>query len=89
MNGEMEGLRATSNDNSTRLSVVLTPWPPGPLDLENRHRNSAAGIVKCGKTTRSAATSDMRTSILDEGSRAAADFLTSGNRTRTVGSEFR
>ncbi len=36
---------ATSYDNSTRESVVLTPCPPGPLDRENRQESSAAGTT--------------------------------------------
>jgi len=37
----------------TRLSEVLTCWPPGPDDRENRHCSSAAGIVSWGVTSRS------------------------------------
>ena len=36
---------ATSYSSSTRLSVVLTDWPPGPEDRENRSTSSAAGIT--------------------------------------------
>ena len=35
---------ATSNTSSTRLSVVLTPWPPGPADRLKRSRSSLAGM---------------------------------------------
>jgi hypothetical protein len=48
--------RRTSNDSSTRLSVVLTDCPPGPDDLENRSRNSLAGITSQLFTRRSSAT---------------------------------
>jgi len=51
-----EGDRRTSNDNSTRLSVVLTDCPPGPEDRENRSRNSLAGITSQLFTRRSSAT---------------------------------
>jgi hypothetical protein len=33
------------NDNSARLSVVFTDWPPGPEDLENRQKSSSVGIT--------------------------------------------
>lgn len=56
-NAGIDGLVATSNDNSTRLSVVFTPCPPGPLDLENRHRSSDAGMVTREVTRRSETTS--------------------------------
>jgi hypothetical protein len=36
---------ARLKESSTRLSLVLTDWPPGPEDLENRHDSSSAGIV--------------------------------------------
>lgn len=48
--------RATSKDSSTRLSVVLTPCPPGPDDLENRSLRSRAGITRVRVTARSSAT---------------------------------
>ena len=38
--GESDWVRATSRLSSTRESVVLTPWPPGPEDLEKRHEDS-------------------------------------------------
>ena len=34
------GLPCTSYDSSTLLSVVLTPWPPGPEDREKRQLSS-------------------------------------------------
>jgi len=37
--------------SSTRLSLVLTPWPPGPLERENRHCNSCAGTTTLRVTT--------------------------------------
>lgn len=37
--------------SSTRESVVLTPWPPGPDALENRHDSSCSGIVTLRFTT--------------------------------------
>ena len=39
--------------SSTRLSEVLTCWPPGPDERENRQPSSAAGIVRAGDTSRS------------------------------------
>ena len=47
--------RATSNESSTRLSVVLTDWPPGPEERENRSRSSPAGITSQLFTRRSSA----------------------------------
>ena len=44
---------ATSQLSSTRESVVLTPWPPGPLDRENRHPSSAPGMRTESLTRRS------------------------------------
>jgi hypothetical protein len=34
---------ATSKSSSTRESVVLTDWPPGPLERLNRQLSSARG----------------------------------------------
>ncbi len=48
-----------SKDSSTRLSLVFTPWPPGPLDRENRQRSSPAGTVTRGEITRSFTASGM------------------------------
>ena len=42
-----------SKESSTRLSVVLTDWPPGPEDRENRSRSSPAGITSQLFTRRS------------------------------------
>ncbi|GAB3696421.1 hypothetical protein GCM10028793_19600 [Nocardiopsis oceani] len=36
---------ATSNDSDALVSDVLTCWPPGPEDRENRHVNASAGTV--------------------------------------------
>lgn len=36
--------------SSTLLSEVLTCWPPGPEDRENRQLSSAAGITSEGET---------------------------------------
>jgi len=47
------GERSTSNDSSTRLSVVLTDWPPGPEERENRSCSSPAGITSQLFTRRS------------------------------------
>lgn len=44
---------ATFHVNSARLSVVLTCWPPGPDERENRQLSSAAGIVSDGGISRS------------------------------------
>lgn len=44
---------ATFHESSTRLSEVLTCWPPGPEDRENRQPSSDAGIVSAGDTSRS------------------------------------
>jgi hypothetical protein len=41
------------HESSARLSEVLTCWPPGPDDRENRQRSSDAGIVSSGNTSRS------------------------------------
>ncbi|MDQ1464040.1 MAG: hypothetical protein QOC73_981, partial [Actinomycetota bacterium] len=60
---------------STRLSVVLTPWPPGPLDRENRHRSSAAGTVTLDEMTRSGTAAGMTTIIPIAGAQPAlAEF---------------
>src|SRR4051794_21363587 len=42
-------------DSSTRLSVVLTLWPPGPEEREKRSVSSAAGMDHDLVTTRSSA----------------------------------
>jgi len=42
-----------SQKSSTRLSDVLTCWPPGPEERENRQPSSEAGIVSTGDTSRS------------------------------------
>ncbi len=44
---------ATFHVSSTRLSEVLTCWPPGPDDRENRQLSSDAGIVSADDTFRS------------------------------------
>ena len=54
--GERTGEAARSQDSSTRESVVLTDCPPGPLDRENRQRNSPSGITTEGRTCRSPGT---------------------------------
>jgi AraC family transcriptional regulator, regulatory protein of adaptative response / DNA-3-methyladenine glycosylase II len=64
---------------------VFTPWPPGPLDRENRQRNSAAGTVTRDEMTRSDTTSGMG-SIIPPGRPAAG---VSGNRTTSPASEIR
>jgi histidine triad (HIT) family protein len=51
---------ATSKLNSTRLSVVFTDWPPGPLDRENRHANSPSGITTPDRTTNPLSTRQLR-----------------------------
>ena len=38
--------RFISKTSSTRLSVLFTPCPPGPEDLEKRHFSSLEGITK-------------------------------------------
>src|SRR5215475_11773229 len=40
-----------SNESSARVSAVLTDWPPGPGDLENRQVSSSGGIVMPRTTT--------------------------------------
>src|SRR5215471_8163339 len=45
--------RPTSKESSTRLSAVLTDWPPGPDDLEKRSCSSLPGIVSQPFTRRS------------------------------------
>lgn len=40
-----DGDRATSNESSARLSVVLTPCPPGPDEREKRQDSSASGTL--------------------------------------------
>ncbi len=34
-----------SRVSSTRVSLVLTDWPPGPLERENRHCSSDSGTT--------------------------------------------
>lgn len=41
------------HESSTRVSEVLTCWPPGPDERENRQPSSDAGIVSAGETSRS------------------------------------
>ena len=48
-----EGERATSNDSSTRESVVFTPCPPGPEERENRQCSSRAGSTSGPRIGRS------------------------------------
>ena len=43
----------TFHESSTRLSEVLTCWPPGPDERENRQPSSDDGIVSAGNTSRS------------------------------------
>ena len=43
----------TFHESSTRLSEVLTCWPPGPDERENRQPSSDEGIVSAGDTSRS------------------------------------
>jgi len=43
----------TSKESSTRLSAVLTDWPPGPDDREKRSRSSLPGITSQPFTGRS------------------------------------
>jgi hypothetical protein len=80
-NGGIDGLVATSNDNSTLLSVVLTPCPPGPLDRENRHRSSEAGTVTRGVTMRSDTTSGTAT-IIPAGATGGIRTLPAGGAQR-------
>ena len=51
----MELDREISKDSSTRESVVLTPWPPGPDEREKRSDSSAAGMLQPLVTRRSSA----------------------------------
>ncbi len=44
---------AMFQESSTRVSVVLTCWPPGPDERENLQWSSEAGIVSVGDTSRS------------------------------------
>jgi hypothetical protein len=46
---------ARSKESSTRLPAVLTDWPPGPGDRENRSRSSPPGITSHPLTGRSSA----------------------------------
>ena len=52
-NGPRQEQFATSNNNSTRESVVLTPCPPGPDERLNRQRRSLDGMTNRSFTTRS------------------------------------
>jgi hypothetical protein len=45
--------RSTSKESSTRLSAVLTDWPPGPDDREKRSCSSLPGITSQPFTRRS------------------------------------
>jgi hypothetical protein len=51
-----DGDRPTSNESSTRLSVVLTDCPPGPEEREKRSLSSPAGMRSQLFTRRSPAT---------------------------------
>jgi hypothetical protein len=50
------GDRRTSNESSTRLSVVFTDCPPGPDEREKRSRSSLAGMISQLFTRNSSAT---------------------------------
>ena len=43
--GGSAAVPARSKESSAWLSVVLTDWPPGPDDRENRQESSSGGIV--------------------------------------------
>src|SRR5690625_1601012 len=45
--------RMMRHDSSTRVSVVLTCWPPGPDERENRQVNSFAGMTRRSSISRS------------------------------------
>jgi hypothetical protein len=47
---------STSNESSTRLSVVLTDWPPGPDEREKRSSSSPPGMTSQLFTRRSSGT---------------------------------
>src|SRR3954470_1639471 len=51
---------ATSKLSSTRLSVVFTDCPPGPLDRENRHPSPASGITTPDRTSSPLSTPPIR-----------------------------
>ena len=67
------GEGATSSSSSTRLSAVLTPWPPGPDDRENRSTSRSPGTVRpCGTPGPGGTTRSIRASPCRPRARAAA-----------------
>src|SRR5688572_19693488 len=56
---------ATSKITSTRVSRLLTFWPPGPPDRENRIVRSAAGITTPRPTRRSSIALEPRLALLE------------------------
>ena len=54
------GISSGATDSSTRESAVLTPWPPGPDDRENRQLERAGGTTREPMTGRSPEASSSR-----------------------------